>query len=173
MATAVSAQPGTDVPRQIVADAGFNAENGVSTVAPQRAVAAAKFEPAAPSPPAAAPTPEQIVRPAGFADVKASAAAPRASTPAARRSAPVEIVFKPKPEYTTDARARRIEGEVILEVEFAATGEVRVLRVVRGLDPGLDEMAARAAEGIRFKPRIEEGRAVDFRAEISIVFRVT
>ena len=36
---------------------------------------------------------------------------------------PVEIVFKPTPEYTDDARSARIEGTVSLELEFTVTGE--------------------------------------------------
>jgi protein TonB len=61
---------------------------------------------------------------------------------------------------------------VILEVDFASTGSVRVLRIVRGLGHGLDEAAARAAEQIRFKPAQDAGRPVDFRTTVHIVFRL-
>src|SRR5262249_41584175 len=59
---------------------------------------------------------------------------------------PVEIVFKPRPEYSEDARRMKIEGEVSLRVLFAATGRVRVLNLVHGLGYGLDEKAFQAAE---------------------------
>jgi TonB family protein len=85
----------------------------------------------------------------------------------------VEVIYKPTPAYTEDARAQRIEGEVTLEVEFSAAGQVRVLRVVRGLGHGLDEMAQRAAEQIRFKPATSKGVPVDFRANLTILFRLT
>ncbi len=85
----------------------------------------------------------------------------------------VEIVVKPTPEYTSEARSQKVEGEVLLEVEFRASGEVRVLRVVRGLGHGLDESAARAAERIQFKPARSSKGPVDFRATVQIVFRLT
>ena len=87
---------------------------------------------------------------------------------------PVEIVFKPTPEYTDDARSARIEGTVSLELEFTAAGDVRVLRVVRGLGHGLDEAAQRAALRIRFKPaQSSDGRPVDSRATVHITFRLS
>jgi TonB family protein len=105
----------------------------------------------------------------------------RASAPAQPSTAavttpierPVEIVFKPTPEYTDEARSARIEGTVSLELEFTAAGDVRVLRVVRGLGHGLDEAAQRAALRIRFKPAQSDGRAVDSRATVHITFRLS
>jgi TonB family protein len=85
---------------------------------------------------------------------------------------PVEIVFKPTPEYTDEARSARIEGTVSLELEFTAAGDVRVLRVVRGLSHGLDEAAQRAALRMRFKPAQSDGRPVDSRATVHITFRL-
>ena len=46
-------------------------------------------------------------------------------------------------------------------------------RVVRGLGHGLDEMARQAAERIRFRPATSKGTPVDFRATLTIVFRLT
>jgi TonB family protein len=86
---------------------------------------------------------------------------------------PVEIVFKPTPEYTDEARRARIEGTVSLELEFTVTGEVRVLRIVRGLGHGLDDAAQRAALRIRFKPALADGRPVDSRATVHITFRLS
>ena len=86
---------------------------------------------------------------------------------------PVEIVFKPTPEYTDEARSARIEGTVSLELEFTAAGDVRVLRVVRGLGYGLDEAAQRAALRIRFKPAHSDGTPVDSRATVHITFRLS
>jgi TonB family protein len=86
---------------------------------------------------------------------------------------PVEIVYKPTPEYTDEARSARIEGTVSLELEFTAAGEVRVLRVVRGLGHGLDEAAQRAALRMRFKPAQSDGQPVDSRATVHITFRLS
>jgi len=86
---------------------------------------------------------------------------------------PVEIIFKPTPEYTDEARSARIEGTVSLELEFTAAGEIRVLRVVRGLGHGLDEAAQRAASRMRFKPAQSDGKPVDSRATVHITFRLS
>lgn len=94
-----------------------------------------------------------------------------AAAPPARR--PVEITFKPTPEYTDEARNARVEGTVSLELDFTATGEVRIVRVVRGLGHGLDESAQRAALRIRFTPAQADGGPVDSRATVHITFRLS
>jgi TonB family protein len=107
--------------------------------------------------------------------------APPPPPPPARSVAPatafgessVEILFKPKPRYTDEAEALGIQGTVVLEVEFTASNEVRVLRVVRTLGHGLDEAAVRAAEQIRFKPARRQGVAVDSRVTVQIEFHLT
>lgn len=84
----------------------------------------------------------------------------------------VEILSKPRPAYTEEARRQRIEGEVLLEIQFAASGQVRVLGTVRGLGLGLDENAIAAAEAIRFRPAERAGIAMDSTAIVHIVFQL-
>jgi TonB family protein len=100
-----------------------------------------------------------------------------ASTPASGAAfgdaTPIEILFKPKPRYTDEAETLGIQGTVVLEVEFTASNEVRVLRVIRKLGHGLDEEAVRAAEQIRFKPARRQGVAVDSRVTVQIEFHLT
>lgn len=116
-----------------------------------------------------------VVQSGGFGDAtqavaESPRARPRAAEPAATQ---VEITFKPKPAYTTEARQMRLEGEVLLEVSFLASGQVRVLGIKRGLGHGLDESAIRAAEQIRFKPaRTREGAPVDSTAVVHILFEL-
>ena len=85
---------------------------------------------------------------------------------------PVEILSKPKPAYTEEARRRQIEGEVLLEILFSASGQVRVVRTVRGLGQGLDESAVAAAEAIRFRPAERAGVPADSTAIVHIVFQL-
>jgi TonB family protein len=108
----------------------------------------------------------------GMFDVKA------ADTPKVKQTAvtsnvkPVEILSVPKPIYTDEARTRKIEGDVLVEVVFAASGEVKVVRVVRGLGYGLDEAAETAARQIRFKPAQQGGQPVDSPAIAHIKFEL-
>src|SRR5271169_1151980 len=85
---------------------------------------------------------------------------------------PVEITFKPNPVYTDEARSLKLEGEVLLEVSFSATGTLRVNRVVRGLGHGLDEAAVSAATKIRFKPASRAGQPVDSTAIVHVTFQL-
>ena len=112
------------------------------------------------------------VQTAGF-DQRASASAQPSAAAPKPIERPVEILFKPTPEYTDEARSARIEGTVSLELEFTAAGEVRVRRVVRGLGHGLDEAAERAALRIRFKPAQSDGRPIDSRVTVHITFRLS
>ena len=116
---------------------------------------------------------DRNVKQSGFGDVQA---APPPSVQKKAESAvpdtPAEITAKPKPDYTDEARKLRLEGEVLLRAVFSATGEVRVLDVVRGLGHGLDENAIRAAQQIRFKPALKEGRPVDSTVTVHIIFQL-
>jgi TonB family protein len=114
------------------------------------------------------------VRQAGFADSRPVPEAPQQKKVVAGQSptTPVEILFKPKPAYTPEGRSLKIEGEVRLEVQFTASGQVRVIRVLQGLGHGLDEQAVHAAEQIRFKPAQREGQPVDSNATLHIVFQL-
>jgi TonB family protein len=116
---------------------------------------------------------ELKLRQSGFGDVQAASASPpvrKADTGVP--DTPAEITFKPKPDYTDDARKLRVEGEVLLRVLFSATGEVHVLEVVRGLGHGLDENATSAAQQIRFKPALRGGHPVDSTVTVHILFQL-
>ena len=91
---------------------------------------------------------------------------------AAAKTLPAEILAKPTPAYTEEARKLRVEGEVLLEVVLEASGQLRVVRLVRGLGHGLDESAIRAAEHIRFKPAVQNGQPTDSTALLHIIFQL-
>ncbi len=109
----------------------------------------------------------------GFADQTVATEAPkkRAAT-TEDATTPVDILDKPRPEYTAEGRSLKIEGDVVLEMVFLASGSIQVNRVVSGLGHGLDEAATRAAQQIKFKPAKREGQPVDFPARVRIEFRL-
>ena len=114
------------------------------------------------------------VRQGGFgdADVVASAPVKSKSAEPVAKTIPAEITFKPRPVYTEEGRKLKVEGEVLLEVVFGATGQIRIGRVVQGLGHGLDESAIHAAEKIQFKPALKDGHPADFQAVLHIVFQL-
>jgi TonB family protein len=115
------------------------------------------------------------VRSTNFGSVQPSPtdAPKRAVATNSTKDSPVSLLSKPTPSYTLEARQRKIEGDVELEVEFTATGQVHVLRVVQGLGYGLDESAVKAAEKIRFAPARRDGQAIDAQGRLRIVFRLS
>jgi TonB family protein len=88
------------------------------------------------------------------------------------KTVPAEITFKPRPLYTEEGRKLKIEGEVLLEVVFTASGRIRVVKVVQGLGHGLDQSAIQAAEKIQYKPALKNGQPTDFQAVLHIVFQL-
>lgn len=120
-------------------------------------------------------TPRAQIQQAGFGDARQATtepAKPKLVTTASEVT-PVNILSKPRPQYTEEARRQKIEGEVLLQVVFTAEGRVEVKGVVKGLGHGLDEAAVRAAQQIRYTPAKRGGQAVDSEARLHIVFQLT
>jgi len=139
--------------RGVVASAGFG--NGVATRHPVSGA-----------------TGNGVVQQAGFSETHAAAVTHTRAVATEPETVPVEILSKPKPAYTEEARQLHLEGEVLVEVMFTAAGQVHAVRVVRGLGHGLDEAALRAAEQIHFKPAQRDGHAVDSTAVLHVVFQI-
>jgi protein TonB len=118
--------------------------------------------------------PRGTVKSGGFATAAASpevAKPKQAETDLALQ--PVVILAKPRPVYSDEARKLGLEGEVLVDVIFPASGSaVQVIRVTKGLGHGLDEAAIRAAQQIRFKPALQDGKPVDFPATVHIEFQI-
>ncbi len=108
----------------------------------------------------------------GDADVAAAPTVRSRSAEPVVRAVPAEILSKPTPIYTQEARNLRIEGEVLLEVVLEASGSLHVVRVVRGLGHGLDDNAVRAAEQIHFKPATKDGQPTDSTVVLHIIFQL-
>jgi TonB family protein len=108
----------------------------------------------------------------GFGGTDFGKAAPAAHKVEAINSTPLKILNKPNPGYTAEARRLKIEGDVTLQVRFTAAGQVEVLRVVRGLGYGLDQLAQNAARRIQFKPATRDGHAIDEVTVIRVTFQL-
>jgi TonB family protein len=113
------------------------------------------------------------VQSGGFADASVVDNTPKKK--AAASDSPttmVDILDKPRPQYTAEGRSLKIEGDVVLDMVFLANGTVQINRVISGLGHGLDEAAVRAAQQIKFKPAKRDGQPVDFPARVRIEFRL-
>jgi TonB family protein len=166
----IAASGGFDMPTGPGYGNGTGGANGVRGV-----VASTGFGNGVATGNAHASSPQGAVRQAGFGD--ADVAAPptvqsRPAAPAAAKIVPAEILSKPTPIYTEEARAQRIEGEVLLQVVLEASGKLRVLKIVHGLGHGLDDAAVNAAQQIRFKPALQDGQPSDSTVVLHIIFQL-
>lgn len=82
------------------------------------------------------------------------------------------IISQVKPKYTEEARQNKIQGKVVLSVEFRSDGSIGDIRVIRGLGYGLDEKAIEAARLIRFRPAVQEGNPVPWRGKVEFTFNL-
>ena len=71
---------------------------------------------------------------------------------------PVPVDMK-KSAYPQSAQAKKIQGEVALEVAIDTAGKVSDVRVVKALEPELDAAAADAMRASTFRPRNERRHA--------------
>lgn len=81
-----------------------------------------------------------------------------------------QILGRPTPGYTEEARRAQIEGAVKLSVVLDADGTVSAISVARGLGYGLDEKAIEAARQLRFVPAQKDGHRVSVRVFLEFKF---
>ena len=102
---------------------------------------------------------------------------PPAATTTSLAKAPTrqgpQVIYKPRPVYTSEATQLKIEGVVSVRIRVAANGAVSVLGVTNGLGHGLDESAIRAVQATRFRPAVDaNGGPMDWEGVVNISFQM-
>jgi protein TonB len=77
-------------------------------------------------------------------------------------------IYTPNPEYSESARKAEIQGTVQLAVAINATGVVDAVRVVKPLEPGLDQNAAEVVNKWRFTSASKDGKPVAVQMEVEV-----
>jgi protein TonB len=90
---------------------------------------------------------------------------------AASTERPVVIEMK-KADYPESAKAKKLQGEVALEVTIDEQGKVTDTHVVKPLAPELDAAAAAAVGASTFRPGMKDGRPVPVKVTITVAFRL-
>jgi TonB family protein len=85
---------------------------------------------------------------------------------------PLQILSKPRAFYTKLADEKCIEGVVVLKITFYANGQVRNIKVVKGLPYGLTEQAITVAKRIRFEPAMKRGKPISVTKKVSYTFTI-
>jgi len=101
----------------------------------------------------------------------AAATTPAQVAPVEAKLTPPVLLSHSEPEYTSEARQMRIQGEVVLRVTITASGQMLVHSVIHGLGHGLDESAMRSAPTYRFQPATRNGQPVEYTTNIIIKFQ--
>jgi len=83
---------------------------------------------------------------------------------------PEVIEYSAPPLYSDEARNRKVEGVVTLEVVIDAAGRTGLTRVVRGLGFGLDDNARLAVRHWQFAPARQHGIPIESIATIDVTF---
>ncbi len=71
-------------------------------------------------------------------------------------SAPVPL-YQPNAEYSDYARRKGISGICLVRLIVDANGNPQNVRIVKSLEPSLDQKAIEAVKGYRFKPAMRDG----------------
>lgn len=85
---------------------------------------------------------------------------------------PPRLLREVKADYTEEARQRGLTGDVVLEIVVRRDGAVGDIRILQGLDAGLNDRAVQAVRQWRFTPARRQGTAVDVIVEVAVEFKL-
>jgi len=85
---------------------------------------------------------------------------------------PPRLLQEVHADYTEDARRRGISGEVVLEIVVRRDGSVGDVKILHGLDTGLNDRAVQAVRQWRFSPAQRLGTPVDVIVEVAVEFKL-
>ena len=79
------------------------------------------------------------------------------------------MIRRVEPQYPADAKSRRIQGPVVLDVQVLSDGNVGTIGIVSG-EPPLTEAAVHAFRQWKYQPNVLNGRPVEGRTRVTINF---
>lgn len=97
---------------------------------------------------------------------RAPASSPREPSNA---TSPSRLIHRVEPEYPVEARAKHVQGEVVLEVQVLGEGKIGNIDVIQG-DPLLTDAAIQAVKQWRYQPYFVDGQPFETQTRITIKF---
>jgi len=83
-------------------------------------------------------------------------------------------VHCPPPDYSEKARAKKLQGSVVLDIEVTLEGKATKILLVKGLGEGLDEKAIEAVKSWEFRPAKDgTGNPVAVRVQVEVTFHLS
>ena len=94
------------------------------------------------------------------------------SGPPERNVTMPRAIFMPDPEYSEQARKKKIKGVIVLSLTVGVDGRPHDIKVEKGLGYGLDEKAVEAVNRWQFEPALKEGQPVEKEIKVEVNFRL-
>jgi TonB family protein len=86
---------------------------------------------------------------------------------------PPVCVVCPRPDYSSEARSKKLQGTVLLSVLVGADGKATDIRITKGASWGINGKAIEAVKAWKFKPATgPDGKPVAQRITLEIVFQL-
>ena len=83
---------------------------------------------------------------------------------------PGHALYAPNPQYSEPGRQAKIKGQVLLAIAVNAEGTVDSVKIVRSLEPSLDQNAVAAVKTWKFTPATKDDKPVPVQFEAVIKF---
>jgi len=96
-------------------------------------------------------------------------AEPEVHRPGGRVTTP-KLIRETKPQYSARAKQDKVQGEVVMECVVKEDGTVGDKKIVKSLDPDLDQAALDAAAQWLFEPGTLDGKPVNVLVTITMAF---
>jgi len=85
---------------------------------------------------------------------------------------PPTVLFAPEPQFSEEARQKKVSGNVLVYLQVDANGRPTHIRILRGIGMGLDEKAVEAVSQYKFKPATQNGRPVAVEMNVNVDFNI-
>ncbi len=96
---------------------------------------------------------------------------------------PPKLLYLVDPEYTDQARHKRLQGKVVVSLTVDTKGKPQDVRVLHSLSEtvdkklraaavGLDESAVKAVKQYRFDPALFQGKPVSVETTVEVSYRI-
>ena len=89
--------------------------------------------------------------------------------PAVNDGAERSLIHRVEPKYPADAKARHIQGSVVLDIQVLGDGTVGNVAMVSG-DPLLTQSAMDAVKQWRYQPEMENGQEIESQERVTVKF---
>lgn len=114
---------------------------------------------------------ESVPEEQGSGVTRASSVEPEKIVELSPTAAEGSLLRRVEPEYPEEARQKRVQGAVVLEVHIGADGSVQDVQVVSG-EPLLARASTDAVKQWRFKSRTVNGRPAEMQTKVTLNFRL-